>query len=176
MCLWYWQVFKGTDFFLEKTNMSSAAVFVLLWRGLSYFQMLFSCLLLDEKLSFLTFSIFVTLKHTVVSRVHSNTHIPAAVSMHTLFVQRLDQSGKQVTSGDSESIKTLSQLQLLTVNDITQHKVQISSTYWGSKCLNWALLILAMHLTQLNTGSYCAIYRNIAATDLRGFNIVFPHM
>lgn len=156
--------------------MSSAAVFVLLWKGLSYFQMLFSCLLPDQKLSFLTFSIFVTLKHTVVSHDHSNTHIPTAVSMHTLFVQRLDQSGKQVTSGDSESIKTLFQLQLLTMNDITQHKVQLSSTYWGSKCLNWALSILAMHLTQLNTGSYCAIYRNIAATDLRGFNIVFPHM
>lgn len=105
-------------FFLEKTNMSSATVFVLLWRGLSYFKTLFSCLLLDQKLSFLTFSIFVTLKHTVVSHVHSNTHIHAAVSMRTLFVQRLDQSGKQVTSGDSESIKTLFQLQLLTVNEL----------------------------------------------------------
>lgn len=59
--------------------------------------------------------------------------------MRTLFVQCLDQFGKQVTSGDSESVKTLFPLQLLTVNDITQHNVQISTTYWGSKCLNWEL-------------------------------------
>lgn len=81
------------------------------------------------------FSLFpfcVTQKHTVVSHIHSNTHIHAAVSMRALFVQCLDQFGEQVTSQvtstlDSQVIPF--PLQLLTVNNITQHKVQISTTY-----------------------------------------------
>lgn len=67
--------------FEETTNMPSATLFTLLWWGLSYFKTLFSCLLQDQKLSFLTFSIFVWQKRTVVSHFHSHAHI------HTLQFQ-----------------------------------------------------------------------------------------
>ncbi len=177
MCLWYWQIFKSADFL--KRLICRLPRFLLCFE--EDFLILKPYFPVSSWIKSVLFSLFPFLRdikaHCSFSHSFKHTHACCSFNAYSLFNVWTSLKASHLRTAKtlgSECIKLISGSIPISAANCTNYIAQNDTLREGVS--EGELPILAMHLTQLNTGSYCAIYRNIAATDLRGFNIIFPHM